>query len=43
MNRLLMHFTNKHTNQNYTVRPRFLFDIVHGSQNFQLDNTTGIV
>lgn len=43
LRQLYIRFINKELNLHYAVRPQFLFNVGIASQNFQLDNSTGII
>ena len=43
LSQLYIRFINKELDLHYAVKPHFLFPVGHASQNFQLDNSTGII
>ena len=43
LSQLHIRFINKELNLHYAVRPQFLFTVGQASQNFQLDNSSGII
>ena len=43
LSQLYIRFINKELNLHYAVKPQFLFEVGQASQNFQLDNSTGVI